>query len=112
MDECPCSLERVLEAGGGEDIRLTGFTQQVNGELLTVRFDTESQDQDTLGVREAAKCTRVHLPHTFGRGLARPGAEEGAGCVYTAAESNVPAMIAMCILISSVFPHSACTGVH
>ena len=37
--------------------------------------------------------------------------EEGNMCVHRM-EPNVAAMVAMCILISSAFRHSACTGVH
>lgn len=83
-----------------------GQRQQVNDGLLIRRFDTHD-------VRVPGRKLHARVPiltrtrtRTMERERTRGG---GYACVH---KPNVAAMVPLCILISTVFPHSACTGVH
>ena len=100
------------------------------GNVLIHRFDTGiCSDWNT---RVLSRKVYVHLPPPLPMILfirdyieIDSGTQKGEGetgehvymcvcvCVCVrSVEPNVAAMVAMCILISSVFPHSACTEVH
>lgn len=88
--------------------------------MLETRFGTEATGKrwiiDSSIRHTRCACARPQTARTCAYPDSRTRTMErertrggGYACVH---KPNVAAMVPLCILISTVFPHSACTGVH